>query len=77
MNIKNILETMILILIKIILLLEEGMEVLGKILLDSEGYVCIRWEDEIGKLVSEYELQERAGEICDLICEDILDKIYE
>ena len=53
------------------------MEVLGKNLLDSEGYVCIRWEDEIGKLVSEHELQERAGEICDLICEDILDKIYE
>ena len=53
------------------------MEVLGKILLDSEGYVCIRWEDEIGKLVSEHELQERAGKICDLICEDILNEIYE
>ena len=30
------------------------MEVLGKILLDNEGYVCIRWEDEIGKLVYDY-----------------------
>lgn len=53
------------------------MEVLGKILLNNEGYVCIRWEDEIGKLVSEHELQERAGRICDLICKDILNEIYE
>ena len=39
------------------------MEMVGKIYLDSEGYVCIRWEDEVGKLVSEHGLQERAGEI--------------
>ena len=39
------------------------MDIVGKIYLDSEGYVCIRWEDEVGKLVSEHGLQERAGEI--------------
>lgn len=53
------------------------MEVIGKIILDAEGYVCIRWEDKTGKLVSEKGLQERAGEICDIICNDILNKIYE
>lgn len=53
------------------------MKFLGRILLDSEGYVCISWEDEIGKLVTEHGLQEKAGEICDLICNDILDEIYE
>ena len=53
------------------------MEVLGKILLDSEGYVYIRWEDKIGKLVSEHELQERVRKICDLIFIFILDEIYK
>lgn len=53
------------------------MEIVGKIYLDSEGYVCIRWEDEVGKLVSEHELQEKAEDICDLICNDILKEIYE
>lgn len=37
------------------------MKIVGKIYLDSEGHVCIRWEDEVGKLVSEHGLQERAA----------------
>lgn len=53
------------------------MEIVGKIYLDSEGYVCIRWEDKVGKLVFEHELQEKAEEVCDLICNDILKEIYE
>ena len=53
------------------------MEIVGKIYLDSEGYVCIRWEDEVGKLVFKHKLQEKAEEICDLICNDILKEIYE
>lgn len=53
------------------------MDIVGKIYLDDEGYVCIKWENEVGKLIVEHELQERADEICDVICNDILNKIYE
>lgn len=53
------------------------MKVIGKIILDGDGYVCISWENEVGKLVTEKNLQEKASEICDIICEDILNEIYD
>lgn len=45
------------------------MERVGQILIDNEGYVCIRWEDGLGKKVSENSLQDKASDICDLIAE--------
>ena len=47
------------------------MEVLGKIIVNNDGFIVIRWEDNIGSEVTKCGLQEKASDICDKIAEII------
>lgn len=48
------------------------MEKIGEIFLDNDGYVNIRWAEEVGRLVLENDLQDTAGSICDSIAEILI-----
>ena len=50
------------------------MDKLGEIFLDNDGYVNIRWTKELGKMISENDLQDTAGDICDSIA-GVLNKV--